>query len=113
MQAGYTPEFAYLECVHELKQVADLLYSRGLSGMRDAISNTAEYGDLTRGPRIIDEHVRASMRRVLDEIRSGTFATEWIAEHRSGGGRYEQLHNADVGTDFEKAGATVRSWMPK
>lgn len=113
VQAGYTPEFAYLECVHELKQVADLLYSRGLSGMRSAISNTAEYGDLTRGPKIIDEHVRASMRRVLNEVRSGIFAREWIAEHRSGGKSFDRLHNADVDTAFEKAGAIVRSWMPK
>lgn len=113
VEAGYTPEFAYLECVHELKQVADLLYTRGLSGMRDAISNTAEYGDLTRGPRIIDDHVRAEMRRVLAEVRSGAFAKEWIAEHRSGGQKFQKLYTADVGTAFEKAGETVRSWMPK
>lgn len=113
VEAGYTPEFAYLECVHELKQIADLLYARGLSGMRDAISNTAEYGDLTRGPRIIDDHVRAEMRRVLDEVRSGAFAREWIAQHRAGGKNFNQLHAADVGTAFEKAGETVRSWMPK
>lgn len=113
VEAGYTPEFAYLECVHELKQIADLLYARGLSGMRDAISNTAEYGDLTRGPRIIDDHVRAEMRRVLDEVRSGAFAKEWIAEHRAGGRKFKDLHAADVGTAFEKAGETVRSWMPK
>ena len=113
VDAGYTPEFAYLECVHELKQVADLLYTRGLSGMRAAISNTAEYGDLTRGPRIIDEHVRAEMRRVLDEVRNGAFANEWIAEHRSSSKKFEQLHAADVDTAFEKAGETVRSWMPK
>ena len=113
VEAGYTPEFAYLECVHELKQVADLLYTRGLSGMRDAISNTAEYGDLTRGPRIIDEHVRFEMRRVLAEVRNGAFAKEWIAEHRSGGKQFQKLYAADTDTAFEKAGATVRSWMPK
>lgn len=113
VQAGYTPEFAYLECVHELKQIADLLYTRGLSGMRDAISNTAEYGDLTRGPRIIDQHVRESMRRVLGEIRSGAFAKEWISEHRAGGKTFDRLHDADMDTAFEKAAATVRSWMPK
>ncbi len=112
VEAGYTPEFAYLECVHELKQIADLLYTRGLSGMRDAISNTAEYGDLTRGPRIIDEHVRTEMRRVLAEVRSGTFAKEWIAEHRSGGKNFQKLYAADLGTAFENAGVTVRSWMP-
>jgi ketol-acid reductoisomerase len=113
VQAGYTPEFAYLECVHELKQIADLLYTRGLSGMRNAISNTAEYGDLTRGPRIIDRHAREAMRRVLAEVRSGEFANEWMAEHRGGGATFAQLHDADVDSAFEKAGATVRSWMPK
>ena len=113
VEAGYTPEFAYLECVHELKQVADLLYTRGLCGMRDAISNTAEFGDLTRGPRIIDEHVRTEMRRALADVRSGAFAREWIAEHRSGGKAFRNLHAADIDTAFEKAGATVRSWMPQ
>ncbi len=113
VDAGYTPEFAYLECVHELKQVADLLYARGLSGMRDAISNTAEYGDLTRGPRIINEHVRAEMRSVLAEVRNGAFAKEWIAEHRSGGKQFQKLYVADTDKAFENAGATVRSWMPK
>lgn len=111
--AGYTPEFAYLECVHELKQIADLLYARGLSGMRDAISNTAEYGDLTRGPQIIDDRVREQMKRVLAEIQSGKFAKEWVEECRSGGKRFAALHDADVGTAFEKAGEIVRSWMPK
>jgi len=85
VEAGYEPEFAYLECVHELKQVVDLLYARGLSKMRDAISNTAEYGDLTRGSRLINETVRLEMKKILDEIRSGAFAKEWIEEHRSGG----------------------------
>lgn len=113
VHSGYAPEFAYLECVHELKQIADLLYTRGLSGMRDAISNTAEYGDLTRGPRIIDEHVRAQMQRVLEEVRSGKFAREWVEEHRSGGETFRRLHKQDVDTAFERAGATVRSWMPK
>lgn len=111
VEAGYTPEFAYLECVHELKQIADLLYRRGLSGMRDAISNTAEYGDLTRGPRIIDDHVKMQMRIVLEEVRSGKFAKEWIEEHCSDGKKFAALHGADVGTLFEAAGETVRSWM--
>lgn len=109
---GYPPEFAYFECVHELKQVVDLLYARGLSGMRDAISNTAEFGDLTRGPRIVDEHVRREMARILDEIRTGAFAREWVAEHRSGGTRFQDLHDRDVDTAFEKAGEFVRSLMP-
>lgn len=112
VEAGYEPEFAYVECVHELKQVVDLLYERGLTGMRDKISNTAEYGDLTRGPRIIPDGVRAEMRRILDEVRSGAFAKEWIDEHRRGGNHFAQLHDADVDTLFERAGKTVRSWMP-
>lgn len=110
--AGYEPEFAYLECVHELKQIADLLYARGLTGMREAISNTAEYGDLSRGPRIVSEPVRREMTRILNEIRSGTFAVEWIEECRAGGKRFRQLHDADANTSYEAAGRTVRSWMP-
>jgi len=112
VEAGYQPEFAYLECVHELKQVVDLLYARGLSGMRDAISNTAEYGDLTRGPRLINDSTRAEMRRILEEIRSGAFAREWIAEHRSGSGRFKRLHDADVDSAYEQAGRNVRALMP-
>ncbi|MBI4719247.1 MAG: ketol-acid reductoisomerase [Planctomycetes bacterium] len=112
VEAGYEPEFAYLECVHELKQVVDLLYGHGLSAMRARISNTAEYGDLTRGPRIIGDEVRAEMRRVLDEVRGGAFAAEWIAEHRAGGARFRKLHDADVDTAFERAGVAVRALMP-
>ncbi len=112
VEAGYEPEFAYLECVHELKQIADLLYERGLSGMRDAISNTAEYGDLTRGPRLIGDAARQEMRRILEEVRSGAFAKEWITEHRGGGGNFKKLHDADVDTPYERAGENVRALMP-
>lgn len=112
VDAGYPAEFAYLECVHELKQVVDLLYSRGLSGMRDAISNTAEYGDLTRGPRVVTGEARAEMRRILEEIRDGSFAREWIAEHRSGGAAFRRMHEADAGSLYEKAGRAVRDLMP-
>lgn len=112
VEAGYEPEFAYVECVHELKQVVDLLYERGLSGMREKISNTAEYGDLTRGPRVVPDVVRSEMKRILDEVRSGAFAKEWIEEHRRGGANFKRLHEADVDTVFERAGRTVRSWMP-
>jgi ketol-acid reductoisomerase len=112
IEAGYEPEFAYLECVHELKQVVDLLYARGLSGMRQAISNTAEYGDLTRGPRIVNDQTRVEMKSILEEIRSGAFAQEWIAEHRAGGKRFKALHDADEDTPYERAGAFVRSLMP-
>lgn len=112
VEAGYEQEFAYLECVHELKQVVDLLYERGLTGMRDAISNTAEYGDLTRGPRIIGDTVRREMKRVLDEIRSGAFAREWMKEHRGGGQNFRRLHDRDVDTPYERAGREVRGLMP-
>ena len=112
VEAGYEPEFAYVECVHELKQVVDLIYAHGLAGMRERISNTAEYGDLTRGPRLIDDHVRATMRRILDEVRSGAFAEEWMKEHRYGGARFRHLHDADVDTPFERAGEAVRALMP-
>lgn len=112
VEAGYAPEFAYLECVHELKQIVDLIYERGISAMRDRISNTAEYGDLTRGPRIIDEHTRREMRRILDEIRDGSFAKEWISEHRKGGQRFRSLHERDRDTLMEQAGRNVRALMP-
>jgi ketol-acid reductoisomerase len=112
VEAGYQPEFAYLECVHELKQIVDLIYERGLSAMRERVSNTAEYGDLTRGPRLITEETRREMRRILDEVRSGAFAKEWIAEHRSGGKNFKKLHDADLDTLYEQAGETVRSLMP-
>jgi ketol-acid reductoisomerase len=112
VEAGYQPEFAYLECVHELKQIVDLIYERGLSAMRERISNTAEYGDLTRGPMLITEETRREMRRILDEVRSGAFAKEWIAEHRHGGKNFKRLHDADLNTLYEQAGKTVRSLMP-
>ncbi len=112
VDAGYGPEFAYLECVHELKQVVDLLYARGLSGMRDAISNTAEYGDLSRGPRIVTGAVQEEMKRILSEIQDGRFAREWIEEYRTGGKRFRSLHDADKDTPYEKAGASVRALMP-
>ena len=112
VEAGYEPEFAYLECVHELKQIVDLLYERGLSGMRDRISNTAEYGDLTRGPRLVGDTVRQEMKRILEDIRSGAFAREWIQEHRTGGSTFQRLHDADCNSSFEDAGRRVRALMP-
>ena len=80
--------------------------------MRDAISHTAEYGDLTRGPRLINDQTRAEMRAILEEVRSGAFAREWKQEHRAGANLFQQLHNADLGTAYEKAGEFVRSLMP-
>ncbi len=112
VEAGYEPELAYLECVHELKQIVDLIYTSGLTAMRARISNTAEYGDLTRGPRLINDRTRAGMRRILSEITSGRFAREWMAEHHGGLDRFKALHQADADSDFERAGRAVRRLMP-
>ncbi len=110
--AGYPAEFAYLECVHELKQIVDLVYEKGVRAMRERISHTAAYGDVTRGPRIIDDRVRQGMKQLLEEIRSGVFAREWIEEHRAGSGRYRALRELTPSQRFEEAGAAVREWMP-
>jgi ketol-acid reductoisomerase len=112
VDAGYQPESAYFECLHELKLIVDLMYEQGIAGMRFSISDTAEYGDLTRGPRVIDDHVRATMRQILDEIRSGAFAEEWIAENRSGRKRFEQLRKAGAAHQVESVGQELRSMMP-
>src|SRR5271169_378064 len=110
--AGYQPESAYFECLHELKLIVDLMYEQGIAGMRYSISDTAEYGDLTRGPRVIDEHVRTEMRRILDQIRDGSFAQEWIQENRSGRKRFEELRAQGAAHPIEKVGAELRAMMP-
>ena len=110
--AGYQPESAYFECLHELKLIVDLMYEQGIAGMRYSISDTAEYGDLTRGPRVIDEHVRAEMQRILAEIRDGSFAEEWIAENRAGRPRFAALREAGQAHQIEKVGAELRAMMP-
>jgi ketol-acid reductoisomerase len=112
VDAGYQPEAAYFECLHELKLIVDLMYEQGIAGMRYSISDTAEYGDVTRGPRIIDDHVRAEMRRVLDEIQSGAFAEEWVAEGRGGRKRFEELRKAGREHPIEQVGEQLRSMMP-
>lgn len=112
VEAGYEPELAYLECVHELKQIVDLIYERGLGGMRRRISNTAEYGDLTRGPRVINEEARREMRRILEEVRSGAFAREWIAQCRRGMPDLKRLYEQDADSPMERAGQAVRKLMP-
>ena len=112
VDAGYQPESAYFECLHELKLIIDLMYEQGISGMRYSISTTAEYGDLTRGPRVINEGVRAEMGKILDEIRSGEFATEFIDEVRSGGSRFAELRKAGQEHQVEQVGAELRSMMP-
>ena len=110
--AGYQPESAYFECLHELKLIVDLMYEQGIAGMRYSISDTAEYGDLTRGPRVIDDHVRQTMGQILDEIRSGAFAEEWIAENRAGRQKFEALRRAGAEHPVEKIGEELRAMMP-
>jgi ketol-acid reductoisomerase len=112
VEAGYQPESAYFECLHELKLIVDLMYEQGIGGMRYSISDTAEYGDLTRGPRIITDATRSEMRTILDEIRSGAFAEEWIAESRSGRKRFRELEAAGEAHPIEHVGAELRAMMP-
>jgi len=112
VEAGYPPEFAYLECVHELKQVVDLIYEGGISAMRRRISNTAEWGDLSRGPRIVTDETKRAMKKLLAEVRDGTFAEEWIKEYRSGAKRFRALFESDRDAPIEEAGRAVRALMP-
>ena len=112
VEAGYQPESAYFECLHEVKLIVDLMYEHGISGMRFSISDTAEYGDLTRGPRVINEAVRAEMKQILSEIRSGRFAEEWIAENRAGRPNFNRLREAGRQHPIEQVGAELRAMMP-
>jgi len=112
VEAGYQPESAYFECLHELKLIVDLMYENGISGMRFSISDTAEYGDMTRGPRIINSEVRAEMKRILEEIQDGRFAEEWIAENRAGRPRFNELRAKGAEHPIEKVGADLRAMMP-
>ncbi len=112
VEAGYQPESAYFECLHELKLIVDLMYEQGISGMRYSISDTAEYGDLTRGPRIINEAVRSEMRAVLAEIRDGRFAAEWVGESESGRAHFAELRAAGRAHPIEQVGAELRAMMP-
>jgi ketol-acid reductoisomerase len=109
--AGYQPEVAYYECMHELKLIVDLLHEGGLKKMHQFISDTAAYGDLTRGPRIVDDHVRAKMKDVLAEVQDGTFARQWIEENRQGQKEFTRMMNADLNHPIEKVGAELRSRM--
>jgi ketol-acid reductoisomerase len=112
VDAGYQPESAYFECLHELKLIVDLMYEQGIAGMRYSISDTAEYGDLTRGPRVINDAVRAEMRTILDEIRSGKFADEWIAESEAGRPNYTELQKQGKEHSIEVVGEKLRGMMP-
>lgn len=108
VEAGYPPEAAYFECCHEVRLVADLIYRHGIAGMRERISNTARYGDLTRGPRIIDARVRERMREILAEIRSGQFADEWTRESRTGLKEFHRLSERDRSHPIEDVGRRLR-----
>jgi ketol-acid reductoisomerase len=110
--AGYQPESAYFECLHELKLIVDLMYEQGIAGMRYSISDTAEYGDLTRGPQVINDAVRAEMGRILADIRDGTFADEWIAENRNGRSKFDELRKRGQDHQIEKVGEELRAMMP-
>ncbi len=111
VEAGYDPEMAYFECLHELKLIADLMYEKGLAGMRFSISNTAEYGDYTRGKRVITEETRAAMRKILQEIQSGDFAREWIAENRAGQENFKRMRATQADSQVEHVGKELRSHM--
>jgi ketol-acid reductoisomerase len=111
VNAGYAPEMAYFECLHEMKLIVDLMYEKGITGMRAAISDTAKWGDVTVGPRIITDETRAEMKKVLGEIQSGEFASEWIAENKNGRGRFDSLLQAGKDHQIETVGETLRNNM--
>jgi ketol-acid reductoisomerase len=112
VDAGYDPRLAYFECLHELKLIVDLMYEKGITGMRYSISNTAEYGDLTRGKRVIDEHTRAQMKQILGEIQSGEFAREWIAENKAGQENFQRMRQEEQNHQIEREGKELRAMMP-
>ena len=112
VDAGYAPEMAYFECLHEVKLIVDLMYEEGIAGMRYSISDTAEYGDLTRGPRIITDETRAEMRAILAEIQDGRFAEEWVNESESGRENYRRLQDEGRRHPIEGVGGRLRSMMP-
>src|SRR5487761_1009989 len=111
VDAGYDPRLAYFECMHELKLIADLMYEKGIQGMHYSISNTAEYGDYTRGKRVITDDTRASMRQILKEIQDGDFAREWIAENRAGQENFKRMRAEQADTEVEHVGQELRSHM--
>ena len=112
VEAGYQPEMAYFECLHEVKLIVDLMYEEGIAGMRYSISDTAEYGDVTRGPRIVTPATKKQMQRILKEIQSGKFAREWVAESESGRANFNALRQAGAKHQIEEVGKQLRSMMP-
>ena len=111
VEAGYQPEIAYFECMHEVKLIVDLMYQGGINYMRYSISNTAEYGDLTRGPRIVNEQIKAEMKKILSEITSGQFAKEWVEEHQGGLKNFNELYQKDHDSQIETVGKKLRKMM--
>jgi ketol-acid reductoisomerase len=112
VEAGYAPEMAYFECLHEVKLIVDLIYEGGIANMRYSISNTAEYGDMTRGKRVIGDEARAAMKRILADIQSGKFAEEWITEHQCGSPHFRELRKEAETHPIEQVGAKLRGLMP-
>ncbi len=112
VNAGYQPEVAYFECLHELKLIVDLMYEEGVAGMRYSVSDTAEYGDLTRGPRVVNDETKAEMGRILEEIQSGEFARQWVEESRAGRPNFLALEQAGHDHPIEVVGAELRAMMP-
>ncbi|HUA36523.1 MAG TPA: ketol-acid reductoisomerase [Candidatus Binataceae bacterium] len=110
--AGYAPEMAYFECVHEVKLIVDLIYEGGISNMRYSISNTAEYGDMTRGKKVVGPESRAAMKQILADIQSGKFANEWIAEYRAGLPNFKRMRKEGESHQLEEVGRKLRSFMP-
>jgi ketol-acid reductoisomerase len=112
VEAGYAPEMAYFECLHEVKLIVDLIYEGGIANMRYSISNTAEYGDYVSGPRLIDETVKARMKEVLDDIQSGRFARDWVLENRAGQASFKAMRRSEAEHPIEEVGAKLRGMMP-
>ncbi len=112
VQAGYSPEMAYFECLHEVKLIVDLIYEGGIANMRYSISNTAEYGDMTRGPKVIGQETREAMKKILADIQSGKFADEWITEYRCGMPHFRELRKEAANHPIEQVGAKLRAMMP-
>jgi ketol-acid reductoisomerase len=111
VEAGYNPQMAYFECLHELKLIVDLMYEKGLAGMRYSISNTAEYGDYSRGKRVITDDTRKAMKQILTEIQSGEFAREWIAENNAGQENFKRMRSEQAATQVESVGQELRGQM--
>ena len=112
IEAGYAPEMAYFECLHEVKLIVDLIYEGGIANMRYSISNTAEYGDYTRGPRVITDETKAEMKRILDDIQSGRFARDWVLENQAGQSSFKAMRRRAAEHPIEAVGAQLRGMMP-